>query len=83
MDKTFLENVTETLNEMSVMFTVRPMTRKEWLALPESVRFFHPWKEARRPLMIKPRGRGLESTDERGRVLPVHYNNKERQEQND
>ena len=29
------------------------MTREEWQALPESVRYFIPWDRARKPLTVK------------------------------
>jgi hypothetical protein len=29
------------------------MTREEWKALPEVVKYFLPWKRARRPAIIK------------------------------
>jgi len=29
-----------------------PMTRAEWEAQPDSFKFFHPWEEARKPLVI-------------------------------
>jgi hypothetical protein len=40
--------------------TLPPMTRKEWQALPDVVKYFHPWKRAKRALAIKarkPKGR--------------------------